>query len=347
MRGAARAAVALSICAAISGCGGGGGTDSGSGTGGPGGTRSGLHPDLLNVLAIEPADGAVQVAVDTAIHVTFDRVLTQECLLEPDTRLQARGETDPVPWNWSITNEGRGVVFTPTAPLAIETDYVLTLSAFTCDIDGRLLEEDLTFTFRTIDETPPTVLSSSVADGAIDVGRTAPFEIQFDEAIAAESVDDVTVYLRDAFGTAWPLDLRVESDRVHAHPAADLAGSRSFVLVARGVEDRAGNRMTTDWSIGFRTAADADPPAVTTLWPQSAATCSPRIRPTVSFDESIDPLSVERSNLTLSDPWGNLVDATVEASRDRRTLRLFPARALAAGQHEVQIRGGPGGITDA
>ena len=214
-------------------CGGGGSSGTQNPGGGDGDVFS-LLVDTLGVTATFPANGAVQVPLDTSITVEFDAVLAQECLAEPDTWLKVDGSGSSLAGTFEIAGSGRSFKFTPTAPLVVETDYVFQLSALTCDVDGKLLEEEFTFGFRTIDTTPPTVVSADVAEGASGVSRTQTITIDFSEDLGPTSVTPATLYLRDTFGTDYATTTTVTNHQIVVDPAIDLPGNRNFVLVARG-----------------------------------------------------------------------------------------------------------------
>ncbi|MCA8942119.1 MAG: Ig-like domain-containing protein [Planctomycetes bacterium] len=332
------------------GC-GGGGTAGNSNPGGGGGDVFSLLVDTLRVSATFPADGAVQVPVNAEIAIEFDGVIAQECTAEPDTWLKLDGTGAPVAGSFSVTGSGRTVRFRPDSPLAIETDYVFQLSALTCDVDGKLLEEEYSFGFRTIDTTPPTVANASVADGASGVSRTAAITIDFDEDLSPTSVTPTTVYLKDVFGSTFATAAAVDGSRLTVDPVIDLPGNRGFVLVAlggaSGVQDASGNGLVSSHSIGFTTASDATPPTLLTSWPNGGALRSPEIEPRFTFDDSMDPLTVETGSVVFVDEFANIVPYTTQTSPDQKTLRFVPTAPLVVGRaYSVGLTGGAGGVTD-
>ncbi|MCK5942765.1 MAG: Ig-like domain-containing protein, partial [Planctomycetes bacterium] len=113
-------------------------------------------------------------------------------------------------------------------------------------------------------------------------------------------------------------------------PHADLPGNRQFFVVATtALEDRAGNRLESTFQSGFTTIADTDPPSVLTAWPAMNATgISPLVQPTFTFDESMDPDTVEAASLLFQDEFGNIIPFAIDATADQRTLRVRPTIAL-------------------
>jgi hypothetical protein len=327
-------------------CGGGG-----SGTGGSNGSSPRAATGDLALLEHVPADGAVQVPLDASIWLRFDAVVVRDCITEEDLWLRtAAGER--VRGAFGFEGNGREVRFTPEQALRPETDYVFTLSPFVCDSSGRILAEQVSFGFRTLDHRPPSLLASSVADNSSGVDRLASFTLTFDEALAPESIDDSTVYLRDVWGGSHACALRLEAAaRLVVDPIADLAGDRRYRLVlaggTRGVRDRAGNVFLQPVTVAFRTAADATPPRLLRVWPASDVAISMHAQPELVFDESVDPASVEPTAVLVQDEHGNVQHVRVAASPDLRRLRLEPRSPLPKGAIvRLRVGSGAGAVTD-
>lgn len=321
MRSISTAAVAATLLAACSGSGGG---DSENGS------SYSAEYGLIHLVDHQPADGAVQVDPDAAITLRFDAGVVLDSLGDEDTWLRRVGDDVDVPGSHARGPDARTVVFRPAAPLEIETDYVFQLSGLTCDNDGRLLDETISFTFRTLDETPPQLLGVSVANNATNLGRTGAFTFTFSEAIDPDSLDAGSLFLRDGFGATYPGARVAVGDSVVFDPHADLPGSRQFTLHLTGaVTDRAGNPLGSAAATAFTTEPDADSPSVLTMWPaQTAAGVTPAVRPTYTFDESMDPGTVEPSSLSFQDEFGSIVPFVIHSSADQRTLCVEPTVML-------------------
>lgn len=322
-----RAAWGFALLAAA--CGGGGGGASGVGND-PGATTA-ASVGVVRLLDHTPADGAVQVEPGEAIVLRFDARMALDSFGDPDTWLRPADGGQAVGGVFERGTLNR-VTFRPTAPLQLETDYTFQLSALTCDEDGRILDQEPRFTFRTVDATPPSIVAIDVADGATNVARDRSFRVQFDERIAPASATASSLFLRDVFGVRYKAVLTQEGAALTLAPTAELPGDRQFVLVATtGLRDLAGNALPASTSTVFRTVPDTDPPAVADAWPEPGQQgVSPRAQPTFAFDEAMDAATVESSSLTFVDEFGALVPFLVAASDDQRTLRLVPRTPLAA-----------------
>ena len=107
------------------------------------------------------------------------------------------------------------------------------------------------------DLAPPTVLSSSPSNNAIDVSATMPITIYF-----SEPVDPASVISRDTFrfqrddNSAWVSSMyRLSTDNkaMQILPSPALDGSTSYTLTIERLRDLAGNVMTDDFALQFTT----------------------------------------------------------------------------------------------
>jgi hypothetical protein len=336
--------IGLGVLVLCTACGSGGG-----GTGGSGNDGGSALSGRLTVVTADPADGSVQVPLDAAIRVELDAPIAFESLQDEDTFLTDGSSS--VPGAFHLADAGHTVVFVPASALREETDYRFELSPLTCDTTGRILEDIARISFRTLDTRPPRILSTSVRNGETGVNRTANLTLTFDEAIAPTSATRTSVQLLDAFGSVYDTVLTVAGATVTVDPCVDLAGNRKFILVVQGtrtgITDRAGNPLAASWTANFWTAPDTTPPRALSLWPPALAGISPKIQPVLSFDESIDPHSIEPASLLFTDGFFNVVAFRVEPSCDLETLRLVPNTPLVPGRtYAIGLAGGLGGVTD-
>lgn len=319
-----RVAAALMLLAAACGSGGGGGS-AGSNSGNGANTSFGV----VRLLETTPADAAVQVPVDAELTLRFDAAMAVDSFGDVETWLRPLEGTEVVPMSFRAGANG-SVICTPAAALAPETDYVFQLSPLTSDLNGRIVDVSPTFTFRTFDETPPTVVGLDVANGATGVSRTAALQLECSEPLAAASLTSNAIYLRDVFGGRFPIETTVQGDVVRIQPYADLPGNRQMTLVVTTLTtDRAGNQLTSLFQSSFTTQADTDRPSVLDVWPPlEASGVTPMVQPSFTFDESMDPDTVEAVSLLFQDEYGGIVPFAIEPSRDQRTLRVRPLVTL-------------------
>lgn len=140
------------------------------------------------ITTVAPPPGALGVATDTAIVITFAEPMDRATLTAAAVRLTDDG--DVVDTAMSIADDDRSVTLTPTSPLAVNTLFTVSVTTTVRDRNGNALEAPFAATFRTLspDNVPPTVVSIDPADGAVGVGTTVPIVVTFSEPIAQGSV---------------------------------------------------------------------------------------------------------------------------------------------------------------
>lgn len=341
MERTARAAVLVAL-SALASCGSGGSSGSGGSTGASGLTGS------LAVLDHSPANDAEGVPVDVRIRVELDAAAVHDSLGYSDTGLFAGGTA--VPGSFVLESGGNTVVFVPQSDLRQQTDYVFQLSPLTCDGSGRILDQQLTIAFRTIDQRPPAVAGASLAAGQTGVSQTGAIVIGFDEDLLATSATSSNVWFQDDFGAVVPAGAQVDGGALSATPIVDLSGDRHYTLHVKGgaggVSDRAGNELSNDWSVDFRTTPDTTAPMVMAVHPAGSST-SPLAHLRITFSESVDPASVEPASIVLLDEFASIIPFDLLASADQRTLRLAPRTPLMPGRsYAVTVLSGFGALTD-
>ncbi|HZN40980.1 MAG TPA: Ig-like domain-containing protein [Planctomycetota bacterium] len=319
--GTARKPAALALALAAAACGGG------TGAGNSGAANSSFG--VVHLLDHAPAADAVQVPVDTTISLEFDSAMALDSFGDEDTWLRKVGSSQNVPGTFARSGITR-VAFTPNAALDLESDYEFQLSALTCDQAGRILDVTVLFGFRTFDATPPRITNIDVQNGSQSESRTRTYTVTFSEPIASSSVSPATFHLRDVSGQKYAASYTVAGNRVTLDPYLDLPGSRQlFLLTKPGITDRAGNPVGAESRTGFRTAVDVVAPSLLSTWPAMNQTgVSPVVQPTFTFDESMDPASVQAASLLFQDQFGSVVPFAIESDPSQRLLRVRPTVTL-------------------
>src|SRR5262245_14585011 len=178
----------------------------------------------------------------------------------------------------------------------------------------------------TPDTTPPTVVSTSPAAGAIDVDPAAPISISFDEPIDQATLGAaLSATPAIACTLAW-----TGTTAVCSHPP--LAFSTGYRLtIGTSVTDVAGNALATPYAWTFQTddAPDTTPPAFVTSAPISGAIGVP---PTaglrIEFSEPMNPTATQAA-VTIG---GAAPSGTFAWSDGGRDLTFSPAAPYAHGE---------------
>jgi hypothetical protein len=165
------------------------------------------------------------------------------------------------------------------------------------------------------------------------LGTNSAITVTFSEPMVAESINTATFRLTDGV-SAIPGSVTVDAAKRIAifTPAGDLApGTRYTATVVTGLEDLAGNALTTDFAWCFVTAGSADvvPPFTTATGPADAATdFALNQRLSATFSEDMSGASLAAGGFTLTGPDTSAVPGTV--TYRGRTAVFTPARSLAA-----------------
>jgi len=107
------------------------------------------------------------------------------------------------------------------------------------------------------DTTPPTVTTSTPADNATNVSRSANLTVTFSERIQAGYVNDTYFKLIKATdGTAVACTYALSADglTVTIDPVPTLDASTAYLLVvSKGIRDMMGNQLAADYIVNFTT----------------------------------------------------------------------------------------------
>ncbi len=147
-RGLLVAAMLLTMSIGGAGCGDDSGTNSNANANRNentnGNTNGNTNPTPLRVTSVDPEDGAVDVALDQTVRITFSRPLDPSTVDASSLRVTAQGR-DAV---GRLVVDGRLVLFSP-AELEADADYIVSVSADVTDATGVGLEAPFTTSFHT------------------------------------------------------------------------------------------------------------------------------------------------------------------------------------------------------
>jgi VCBS repeat-containing protein len=150
------------------------------------------------VSAVSPSNGAIDVAVDTAVVVTFSEEINTGSLTYAAT---------PDPGGWSATWSSGGTVATLNHNLfTYQTVYTISVTAAD-DLAGNPLSgAPVEWSFTTIsttDTTSPTLVAVSPPNGAEDVAAGETVVITFSEAIDSSSLTYSATPDPGGWSAAW------------------------------------------------------------------------------------------------------------------------------------------------
>ena len=151
------------------------------------------------------------------------------------------------------------------------------------------------------DTTPPTLTTSTPANGATGVARTTTVTATFSEAMTASSIGTSTFELRDSGNVLVPAGVAYNTTTRVATltPTAQLATAQAYSARVKsgtaGVKDAAGNALAADATWSFTTAAAADTvaPTITLTGPASGATVSGQVQLTATASDNVGVTGVQ------------------------------------------------------
>ena len=287
-------------------------------------------PEVLEVALTQPvADEPDLALITTSIEISFS---------EPVDADGAAGAValDP-PIEGSVSWSGSTLIFTPSEPLALDTEYAVTVAPGVRDLAGNeMAEAPPPFVFATTGR--PTLAATEPADGATDVPVDAAIGVVFSGLMDTASVESAL-----ELSPRFEHELRWSGERLEIVPDAPLQPATDYtVRIGSDATDVAGVAIAEEVAFGFRTVApglrvEATVPA------DAADGISPRTPIAVVFDRAVDPDSVENDLLSLSPELPGTLElvGTADEPEVLRVLRFTPSSPLPANTTvEVELGAG-------
>ncbi|MGH8551266.1 MAG: Ig-like domain-containing protein [Methylococcales bacterium] len=286
------------------------------------------------VMSISPANGTLNVPVNTRVVVRFDEQID---VFSVGNNAIAVSNTGPVSGLISLSTDRMALTFTPANPLGVSTSYSVAVSGLR-DVAGNAMAP-FSSAFQTgasavPDTTGPGVVSISPASGATGVAVNTTIIWTFNELIdpgtVGESSMPVTI---DGFSGNVAGSYTVAGATVTFTPLNPLpAGVRVRAPVFfNTVQDLAGNGSNS-FSPFFNTdsnpaSADTIPPTVVMVTPVDGATNVSRATSVVlTFSESLNANTVNSNTLSLF-ANGSQIVPSISRSSDNRTITLTASLA--------------------
>jgi hypothetical protein len=153
------------------------------------------------VTGVSPASGATGVSLTTIVTATFSEAMNAGTITTSTFTLRnAAGTLVTATVAYNATT--RVATLTPTSTLTGgPTTYTATIAGGASgvkDAGGNALAANFTWSFTTVDTTPPTVASTSPANGATNVSVNGNVSVTFNEAMTASTITTSTIVLRES-----------------------------------------------------------------------------------------------------------------------------------------------------
>lgn len=294
------------------------------------GSYAGSTPAVKpSVQAVYPVSGQVGVSLNPRIELSFNEVMNASSLNSTNVQLRKTSTSGTVISSLSsLSEDGLRLHIQPQTVLEVNTRYYIVLNSNIEDIDGDKATSSASFFFNTAadavsDNQSPILLSSSPADGEMDVPVNPIFHLKFDEVIhpfsfISEGNEQVSFLVGNK-------EVRYMKNNV-------LPSNVQTQEVIKGILDASGNVMAQR-TLSFTTTdiVDVLPPAVLATLPNVGAIEVPiNTSVVVSLSEPISQLSVTSSVFYLFDTVLNKNVATnISVNQNAREIKLTPLNPLA------------------
>jgi len=285
-----------------------------------------LRPRMTSA---DPADGAADVAPGVAPSVTFD--LPLEPATVHDESVELEGTAGFVRGTVAYVGSANKVKFAPDADLDQGAQYTLRLTSDILGTNGVSIEAvAVSFTIAVGDQSQPRIVATVPKQGATDVPPGSVPTVVFDSALDGGTVGAGSVSLHGPSGSVSGTPAYVPAKRaIKFFPAAELETSSAYTLRLTADITGANGVAIDPFALHFTTAS-GPPPRVVSTDPTDGETEVPLdVRPAVTFDSDLDPLTVHGGSVSLHGPGGAVAGDELYDPASR-TVRFVPSALLDA-----------------
>ena len=299
----------------------------------------GIAVQAPTVTSVAPADGAVDVPVNTSMITASFSEPVDPATLNPETFSLACPLGTPITGTVAYAGNGNVATFSTSNALPANVTCTATLSTGVQDAAGTPLGAPFVWTFGTgaaPDTTAPTVAAVTPPANATNVALNTLLTASFSEAMNPQTLTPVSFTLACPGGTpvTGTVAYAVNGNTATFSPAVNLpAGVSCTASISTGAQDVSANGLANPFTWSFMTgaAADTTPPTVTAVTPLANATGVARNSLiTASFSEAMDPLSLTATSFTLACPARTPVTGTVAYASTGNVATFTPMGDLPA-----------------
>jgi methionine-rich copper-binding protein CopC len=260
------------------------------------------------VTSVVPATGTSGVALNTTVKVTFSEPMDGATITTSTFTLRNTATSALITATVAYDGTTNSATLTPSAPLASNTGYTVTVTTGAKDAAGNALASSFTSTFTTllVDSTPPTIVAVLPTSGATNIRTDSAVSLTFSEAIDQSTITATTVSLKNTNTSAVvvaTLTYDVGTNKVTLRPNGPLSNSTSYTLtITTGIKDLAGNALASNFTSSFTTAAVTDntAPTVVSRTPSNGTTnVATNTNITITFSEAMDLATINSTNITI------------------------------------------------
>jgi hypothetical protein len=276
------------------------------------------------IVSTTPANDATGVPITQTITVTFSEEMdaasinTGTLSIKPDTGF-------PLAATVTYNAETKTATLDPTADLVAGKTYFVTVSSNAKSTAGVGLDGGAyTWYFRTVDNTPPRVVSKTPANGAVNVPLNQVISITFDSPMRGSTFTPFSFYMAKHGGAVMPgtVTYNEATKTATLTPTAELEEATTYDITVIGTATGANGMFIYDapvmWSF---TTVLVQPPVVATKSPADGATEQPLdVMVTVTFDRPMNASTITTDSFYIQKVGGAKVQSVMTANENGTTL---------------------------
>ena len=284
------------------------------------------------VTSTNPVNGATNIPANQILSATFSKAMNPATLTASTFTLAVSGGSS-VGGTITYTTAGSIATFTPSAPLAYNTQYVATITTGATDSTGDPLAANYVWSFTTASR--PTVVSTVPTNGATGVAVNQVLSVTFSKPMNCATLSSPALSFTVAGPGLPPMAGTVACSGSVATftPASPLAFNTVYAAtITTAATDSTGNALAANYSWSFRTVPSSTVPSLIAIYPgNGTSTAALNTSVTATFSEAMNPATINAATFTLMAP-GNIAVAGVVTYTAAGSVATFtPAAALLAG----------------
>ena len=315
-------------------------------------TGSSTDTATPSVTTVSPGNNATGIPTNGVVQVQFNKLIDPLTVTSMTFQVSPYGTSVPTAGIISISASGQTATFSPSTPLEVTTQYIVTASAGITDIEGHPLpnfESFFTTGFGT-DTTAPTVTMVSPDNGQAGVPVNVRVNAVFSTPLSAASIGSNAITV-SAGGTqiAGAITLSSSGTTLSFVPTNVLAASAAYTVAISGVTDQAGNTVapfTSSFTTEASGTVNTTQPSVVSITPiNGASAVSVNSTVVLTFNEPIDVTTVNDTTVQIeSSGFTGVLAGGYALDTSGRVLTFTPLSPL-PGSATISVYV-PGGVFD-
>ena len=280
----------------------------------------------LAVTSTTPGDGAVAVPVNSAFSANFSEALNCATITASNFMLVApNGAALP----GVLSCSGSMAIFTPSQLLASSATYTAKLSTSITDAEGDPLANPFISSFTTA--LAPAVTFTTPVNNATGVPTKQIIAASFNQPINCATVSNASFVVSSANGTTTGT-VACSGSQATFTPAASLTVNLLYsAVIGSPVANLAGATLANPYAWVFKTAPapPVAPTVISTNPAKQAAGVPINQKVAATFNEAMDPATINAASFSLAGPGGAAVTGAVTYVATGSIATFTPAAPLA------------------